>query len=80
MIAAERGCGHRDYNRISELLKQAKPYTVSLYQYQLEALREKGALISLLDGGAYALADGFYEEETGFSLKNEMNGFWEVSH
>lgn len=80
LIAAGRDCGHRDYNRISELLKQAKPYTVSLYQYQLEALREKGALISLLDGGAYALADGFYEEETGFSLKNEMNGFWEVSH
>ena len=68
----------RDFRQIENLLVQAKPYTVSVYQYQLEQLRAQGALIPLFDGRACALTDGYYDEATGFSPKHEYD-FWEVS-
>lgn len=57
----------RDYDRERALLEQGKPYVVSIYQYQKEKLEQQGALIPLLDGSAYALTDGYYDSETGFS-------------
>ena len=78
LIQSTKAFGSRDYDRERELLKQAKLYTVSVYQYQREKLQQQGALIPLLDGSAYALTDGYYDPETGFSLKKGSEDFWEV--
>lgn len=66
-----------DYREIQQLLEQAKPFTVSLYQYQWEQLNARGALVSLFDGRVYALTDGFYNQNTGFSLKQWESDFME---
>lgn len=68
----------RDYRKLDELIKEGKSYSVSLFQWQLDALRNQGGLISILDGKVLALADGFYDDATGFSLKNATTDFWEV--
>ncbi len=48
-------------------LEDAKPYTVSLYQYQRDRLSAEQGLIPLY-GGALGLS-GHYHAETGFSLE-----------
>ena len=55
-----------DNTETAALLRQAKPYAVSLPRGDFQAMQEKGALIALLDGNAFALADGFYDGQTGF--------------
>lgn len=55
---------------LKTLLEQAKPYTVSLYQYQIDRLTAEHSLIPL-QGGALGL-NGHYLAETGFS-KDESN-------
>ena len=67
-----------DYDQLRTLLEEARPYTVSMYRYQIDRLQAQGALIQLFDGRALALTDGYYHEATGFSLKN-IKDFWEVS-
>lgn len=49
---------------VKEQIMLAKPYTVSLYRYQVEALLRQGAL-ELLRCGVYALT-GHYDKDTGF--------------
>ncbi len=61
---------------LQSCLKKAKPYTVSLFRYQVEQLLEKRGLIPLY-GGAYAL-DGYYDEKTGFSMTKPSLDFLEV--
>lgn len=51
---------------LKSLLEDAKPYTVSLYQYQIDRLAKEHALIPL-HGGALGLS-GHYSEKTGFSM------------
>ena len=51
---------------LKTLLEQAKPYTVSLYQYQIDRLTAEHSLIPL-QGGALGL-NGHYLAETGFSM------------
>lgn len=63
-------------NYLQSCLKKAKPYTVSLFRYQVEQLLEKRGLIPLY-GGAYAL-DGYYDEKTGFSMVKPSLDFLEV--
>lgn len=63
-------CGERawqDLPYLQSLLEAAKPYTVALYQYQIDRLTAEHALISL-PGGALGL-NGHYSEETGFSIE-----------
>lgn len=55
-----------DYQKIHTLIESAKPYTVSLYRYQVKFLEEQGALIKLFDDSMCILADGFYDENLGF--------------
>ena len=57
----------RDPNYLHSLLEEAKPYTVSLYQYQINRLNEEHSLIPL-QGGALGL-NGHYHKETGFSME-----------
>ena len=64
-----------DYPYIKKLLDEAKLYSVSLFQYQLDQLFQQKALITLFDGSVYALTDGFYDENTGFSLKKGTTDF-----
>ena len=62
-------CGEqagRDSGYLRSLLEAAKPYTVSLYQYQIDRLNEENGLIPL-QGGALGLS-GHYHAETGFSI------------
>lgn len=60
-----------DYLR--SLLEDAKAYTVSLFQYQIDRLTEEHALIHL-HGGALGLS-GHYSEKTGFSIDESNLGF-----
>lgn len=55
----------RDLFYLKALLEKAKPYTVSLYQYQFDLLNAGHSLIPL-PGGAWGLS-GHYSEQTGFS-------------
>lgn len=61
----------RDPAYLKERLKAAKPYTISLYQYQLKRLSEELALIPL-QGGAFGL-NGHYSEQIGFTEKTESD-------
>ena len=56
----------RDPVYLQRLLEEAKPYTISLYQYQIERLNFEYALIPL-QGGALGLS-GHYNEQTGFFI------------
>ena len=61
-----------------QLIQKAKQYTVSLFQYEVDQLLKQGALIPLAGGIAFALADGFYSEDTGLILNPEQLGILEV--
>ena len=72
-------CGERakhDFDYLKGLLEQAKPYTVSLYQYQFDRLAAEHALIPL-QGGAWGL-NGHYNQEAGFSMDEYNFDFWGV--
>ena len=56
-----------DADYLRTLLKRAEPYSVSLYAYQVEALRKEGAL-HLTKSGAWTL-DGHYDTDTGFTME-----------
>lgn len=51
---------------LQSLLEEAKPYTISLYQYQINRLSEERGL-NPLQGGVLGL-NGHYHKETGFSM------------
>lgn len=75
LIAASKARDHQNFSQIKKLLEEAKPYTVSVYQYQFEQLSQQGAFISLFDENVYILTDGFYDSNTGFSLKKSITEF-----
>lgn len=52
-----------------QLLQQAKPYSVSLYRYQVERLKKEGGLLELCSG-AIALI-GHYDAQTGVTLEEK---------
>lgn len=56
----------RDAAYLKSLLEDAKPCTVSLYQYQIDRLAQEHALIPL-HGGTLGLS-GHYSDKTGFFL------------
>ena len=61
------------------LLRQATGYTVSLYDYQLRQLEEKGALLRVCGGCALALEPGYYDDKHVGLVTEGMNiPFWEV--
>lgn len=62
-----------DWERQKELLDQAKPYAVSLYQYQQDLLERRHGLKPYLDGAVLVLNPEFYSKETGLTL--EPGGF-----
>ena len=64
--------------RVKELLEEAKPYTVSIYEWQRVALEQQGALVSLCGGAIMALQEGCYNKETGLLKEQHDPGFLEV--
>lgn len=81
-IAAALGSdrARRDFAYRQSCLERAKSYTVSLYSYQCRQLEQSHGLFPIRDGddSIWVLADGFYDEETGLSLKGAAEQFWGV--
>lgn len=77
-LGSERAGRDLQYRR--QCLERAKPYTVSLYQYQWRQLEQEHGLRPIREGddSIRVLAEGFYDEETGFSLNGTTTQFWEV--
>ena len=63
---------------MNALVHKAKSFTVSLYSHQIERLLRQGALVSLCDGNILALAEEYYNAETGLVADRMMNCFLEV--
>ena len=59
----------QDWKKQKELLEQAKPYTVSLYQYQRDLLESQHGLKPYLDDAIFVLNPEFYNDETGLTLE-----------
>ena len=60
------------------VLKEMNSYTVSVYQYQKRQLEKDNALISVCGDCVLVLADGFYDDEVGLTLRPEPQIFWEA--
>ena len=60
------------------LIKEAAPYTVSVYEYQRKQLEASGALASICDGNALAVLPGFYDEAMGLMPEANTQSFLEV--
>lgn len=73
-LAGERAKHNPVY--LKWLLEKAKPYTVSLYQYQIDRLNAEHSLVPLA-GGALGL-NGHYSEQTGFFAGKSDLDFLEV--
>lgn len=72
-LNSKRAAYNLDY--LKAQLEQAKPYTISLYRYQLDRLNAEHALIPL-QGGALGL-NGHYSEQTGFSIgESNLEFLW----
>lgn len=58
-----------DMQYVKECVNRAKGYTVSLYSYQMNKLKEYGALIPLADGIMYTIFPEYYSNMTGFGTE-----------
>lgn len=77
-LGSDRAKHDLEYRR--ECLERAKPYTVSLHEYQRRKLEEKHGLLPLCadDDSVFVLSDEFYHKETGLSTNGTSTEFWEV--
>ena len=64
--------------QVQALLEKAKPYTVSLYPWQKEALENRRALIPLCGGSILALQEGYYDPVIGLTEQQGDLPFQEV--
>lgn len=69
---------HFDYFRRKKLLEKAKGYTIPLFAYQKEHLEAEGGIYYICDGTIAVLQDGYYDNNTGMTLKKRQMGFMEV--
>lgn len=65
-LCSERAA--RDPVYAGQLLERAKPYTVSIYRYQKQALLEKGALRTAWRDGLFLLEPEYYDEALGLVM------------
>lgn len=68
----------RDWDSIRKAIRTANSFSVSVYRHQMEQLQALGAVTSLFDNSIYVLSDGFYNDDTGFSIQDGVSGFQEV--
>lgn len=73
-----QGYSPKNWEAIGQWLREAKGYSISVYHHQWEQLQQLGAVTSLLDDSIHILSDGFYDEQTGFSIQTGKNDFQEV--
>ena len=59
-----------------ELYDKIKPYTVSVFSYQLERLSECGAIISVNDGQLLILNEEYYDNNTGIKIPKKGEKIW----
>lgn len=78
LINASQIYSGKDWKTIRKLIEEAKEFSISLYQYQLDKLLQLGAVTPLFEESVFVLADGFYDEEIGFSIRKGINDYWEV--
>jgi CRISPR-associated endonuclease/helicase Cas3 len=63
---------------LQSCLDRAKPYTVSLFRYQKERLKDQGGLYTVCDNKVLVLQPQFYDEHTGFLQEPGQDQFLEV--
>lgn len=63
---------------LKEQQEQAKPYTISLYEWQREKLEDQNGLESVCDNRVLVLQEGFYHDETGLVLESGTQNYLEV--
>lgn len=68
----------RDWDSIRKAIRTANSFSISVYRHQMEQLQTLGAVTSLFDNSIYVLSDGFYNDDTGFSIQDGVSGFQEV--
>lgn len=68
----------RDAKQMKRELDKAKPYTVSLYQYQKEKLEAQHALVPKCNGSVLVLQEDYYDAETGLTMAGGQLDFKEV--
>lgn len=61
-----------------KLLEQAKPYTIALFEYQVNALKVQNGLYALCGGTVLALRTEFYQNQTGVQTTPGAQLFMEV--
>lgn len=54
-----------DFNLKKDILSKLKGYSVSIYDYELKKLTEKGAITKIFDDSIYILSKDFYNNERG---------------
>lgn len=59
-------------------LLRGKRCTVSLFDYQLRSLQQKGAIYPVCNGIVLALLPSAYDENTGVRFDETQNDFWEI--
>lgn len=66
-IIAEMGGEGIEYDlvELKNLIEKSKPYTVSLYKWQLDKLKESGGIYELCGGSVTVLNDMYYDNDTG---------------
>jgi CRISPR-associated endonuclease/helicase Cas3 len=69
--------GH-DPTYLQSCLNRAKPYTVSLFSYQKERLKDQGGLYTVCGDKVLVLQPQFYDEHTGFLQEPGQTQFLEV--
>lgn len=58
-----------------ELIRKARPYTVSLYKYQYDQLEKAGCLLTDVTGSVCILAEGMYDDHTGVITDTAKRGY-----
>lgn len=55
------------------MLRKVQQYSVEIYSYQLELLKERGGVFATMDSQIWVLQENFYTEETGLNLLGIVN-------
>lgn len=56
---------------LSDLFQKAQQYSVNLYKYQMDLLKQNNRLITLFDNNIYILKEGAYDNEYGVNIEGD---------
>lgn len=57
-----------DLNYLNQLLKKAKPFCISVFDYQIKILEKENGIHSVCDGKVFTLSEDFYSEKIGLTF------------